>query len=216
GDDPYGDDASTGTQPLRANKPPPRTSKRKKQRSRSETAGSDTESHFRLTLDNPLLWIAAALIPALFVYITTMINLKFGGLLFSLIVSPAGLVAFVASLGVLVKAFQESVFNGLLCLFIPFFIFYWVATEWHTTRKMFQAWMLATLVWIPSHLSYQQAVRAHFVDMMNRMIDTIESHPKTDEPPPQVSVEDGKKAIAGLLMRREGRESSFTIKYHAS
>ena len=58
------------------------------------------------------------------------------------------LVSLIASIIVVVKAFQKDVVTGLLCMFVPFYILYFVATNWQETGKPFLASMTASLIGI--------------------------------------------------------------------
>ncbi|MEO2013966.1 MAG: hypothetical protein ABGZ53_06305, partial [Fuerstiella sp.] len=143
----YGDDASTGTQPL------PRRRK-KKVKSSSDSAAV---SGGKWNLENPLVWFVVPFAAALLVFLTTMMHLRIGGSIAMLIGSVAGCVAFVASLMIVIHAFGESGLAGLLCLFVPFYILYWVATEWHATKKMFLVQVVAGLTVMATYFSFSVA-----------------------------------------------------------
>ena len=145
--DPSGNDSPGGTQPL------PRRRKKKK------TSGDPAaRSGRKWDLENPLLWFVVPFAAALIAFLTTMMHLRIGGSIAMLIVSVAGFVAFVASLMIVVHAFGESGLAGLLCLFVPFYILYYVATEWHATKKMFLAQAVAALTLILTKVSFSVAL----------------------------------------------------------
>ena len=56
------------------------------------------------------------------------------GLILSLIGYAA---VFAFSVWLLIIAFQEDVVQGLLSLFVPFYLFYYVITRWETCQKPF-------------------------------------------------------------------------------
>ena len=59
-----------------------------------------------------------------------------------LILSLAGWAAVIAfSIWLLVIAFQEDVLQGLLSLFVPFYVLYYVITRWETCKNPFLFWL---------------------------------------------------------------------------
>jgi predicted Zn finger-like uncharacterized protein len=147
GDEPPGNKPSGGTQSL------PR--RRKKKRTGSESAAA---SGGKWNLENPLLWFVVPVAAAVLVFLATMINLRVGWGIAMLITSVGGLVIFVVTLMILFNAFGESVLSGLLCLFLPFYILYWVATEWHATKKRFLISVFAAMTTVATSVSFQVAL----------------------------------------------------------
>ena len=141
---------------------PPRRRKKK-------TTGSESSagSGRKWNLENPLLWFVIPFAAALLVFLTTMMNLRIGGSIAMLIVAVAGFVAFVASLMIVVHAFGESGLAGLLCLFVPFYILYYVATEWHATKKMVLFQAVATLTLILAKVSLSVAFGIWFTEAIS-------------------------------------------------
>ena len=62
-----------------------------------------------------------------------------------------GLASFICSIVILIAAFQDSVAQGLLCLFIPFYIFYYALAVFQNEKKglillgCFGGWVLAII-----------------------------------------------------------------------
>ena len=155
----YGDDPATVAGP---DTMPPRRRKKK-------TTGSESSagSGRKWNLENPLLWFVIPFAAALLVFLTTMMNLRIGASIAMLIVAVAGFVAFVASLMIVVHAFGESGLAGLLCLFVPFYILYYVATEWHATKKMVLFQAVATLTLILAKVSLSVAFGIWFTEAIS-------------------------------------------------
>ena len=158
GSDPSGNDPSGGTQPL------PRRRKKK-------TTGSESSagSGMKWNLENPLLWFVIPFAAALLVFLTTMMNLRIGGSIAMLIGTVAGFVAFVAFLMIVVHAFGESGLAGILCLFVPFYILYWVATEWHATKKMFLIQIVGGLTLLFTKVSFSVAFGIWFTEAISTL-----------------------------------------------
>ena len=156
GDDPYGDDPSDGMQPL------PR--RRKKKRTGSESAAA---SGRKWDLENPLLWFVVPVAAAVLVFLPSMINLRIGGIMWMLIGSVAGFVAFICWWKIMSLAFAESGLTGLLCLLVPFYIFYFVATEWHATKKMFLVQVVAGLTLIVTEVSFDVAFAIRLTEVIS-------------------------------------------------
>ena len=175
GDEPPGNEPSGGTQPL------PR--RRKKKRTGSESAAA---SGGKWNLENPLLWFVVPVAAAVLVFPAMMINLRIGGFMAILIFYVFLFVAFVAWWKILSLAFAESGLTGLLCLFLPFYILYFVATEWHATKKMYFVNVVAVLTVIVTEVSYNHAIVILLTDVMstfNEHMEHIEAQPEADAAP---------------------------------
>ena len=133
----YGDDPTTVAGP---DTMPPRRRKKK-------TTGSESSagSGRKWNLENPLLWFVVPVASAALVFMAMMIHFPTGWFAFKAILAVCILVSFITFWMIVFHAFGESVLSGLLCLFLPFYILYWVATEWHATKKMFLASIFAQL-----------------------------------------------------------------------
>ncbi|MEO2014340.1 MAG: hypothetical protein ABGZ53_08185 [Fuerstiella sp.] len=156
GDDAYGDDVATGTQPL------PR--RRKKKRTGSKSVAAPDR---KWDLENPMLWFVVPVAAAVLVFLTSMMHLRIGGIMWMLIGAVAGFVAFICCWKILSLAFAESGLTGLLCLFVPFYILYFVATEWHATKKMFLVQVVAGLTLIVTEVSFDVAFAIRFTEAIS-------------------------------------------------
>ncbi|MEO1979623.1 MAG: hypothetical protein ABGZ24_03820 [Fuerstiella sp.] len=156
GNDPSGNEPSGGTQPL------PRRRKKK-------TTGSESNPGRKWDFEDPLLWFVVPVAAAVLVFLATMIHLRIGGIIAMLIVAVAGFVVFVAYWRIVLHAFGESGLSGLLCLFLPFYIVYWVLTEWHATRKSFLAWAFATWTITATTVSFYVAFGIWFTEAISTL-----------------------------------------------
>ena len=178
GDEPPGNEPSGGTQPL------PRRRKKK-------TTGSESGSGRKWNLENPLLWFVVPVTSAVLVYVTTMFDLRLGGGITKLIVAVAWLVAFICWWKILALAFDESGLAGLLCLLVPFYILYFVATEWHAAKKMFLVQVVAGLTLTSCYQSFHEASSVWFVHAIStieqmqeqQMQERIEAQAEADAAP---------------------------------
>jgi formylglycine-generating enzyme required for sulfatase activity len=134
----YGDDVSTGTQPL------PRRRK-KKVKSSSEPAAA---SGGKWNLENPVLLLVVPVAAALLVFLTMKMHYGIGGIIATVIVSVAAIVGGICSY----KIFRLSEIgpkHGLLFAFVPILvpltILYIVATEGHAAKKIFLVQVVALL-----------------------------------------------------------------------
>lgn len=60
-----------------------------------------------------------------------------------------GLAAFICSIVILIAAFQDGVAQGLLCLFIPFYVLYYALAVFQHEKKglILLGWLGGTLLW---------------------------------------------------------------------
>lgn len=76
--------------------------------------------------------VAMLLIPkSLVMYVSAML-LFIGG----------GLTSFVAAVWITVIAFQDSTSKGVMCLLVPFYMFYYVFTNWDEVGGLFIIWLI--------------------------------------------------------------------------
>lgn len=63
-----------------------------------------------------------------------------------ILMAAGGLLAFFFSIRLLIEAFKDSVLNGLLCLIVPPYVFYFVTSRWDRVAGIFMFMILGTLL----------------------------------------------------------------------
>ena len=153
-----GTDYSESTQTAVKTKPRRRAASKQqnKQRQQSKPSKQKTakagSSGGSWSVEKPKLWIVSLAAITLLVGVGTAVSPALGAPLSFGVLIIGGLWCFVASMMLVVKGFKEKTSTGLMCLFVPFYLFYFVYKNWLETKQLFLSVVLATAVSIVAQI----------------------------------------------------------------
>ncbi|MBM82438.1 MAG: hypothetical protein CMJ78_17885 [Planctomycetaceae bacterium] len=134
---------------------------------RNQKTAKPTTAGGSWSMDKPKLWIVTLAAITVVVGAGTAISPALGApLSFGLLIIGA-LWCFVACMMLVVKGFKQKTSTGIMCLFVPFYLFYFVYKNWTETKQLFLSVVLATAASIVAQIVLALAALLFFSNAVN-------------------------------------------------